>query len=337
MTTLSSPAMRAVQAFRSVLPPHLPLNVDVGDGVIVVAGSPLSLHWVGEGWPSDVRRALREGIEVDVMAARAFSEGARQILRERGLGWVDETGAAEIAKGLLVVSRSGDPEAGRRPRSRAWTPAVVAVSEAVLAGVPAKVKDVAMATGLSNGACGNALRLLAEEGFLDQETARGPNSGRRLADPERLLDAYAASDMESSRKLAIEVGVHWSDAVEGAIEVGRRLDDHEVKWAVTGGVAAHILAPHLTTVPTADFLVEATTTAHLERIVRSLDLEPMTGGRLILRPFAARVSVRLAQRVEGLCIAPWPRVYADLLTRGVRGREAAEHLREVMGDPGTDP
>jgi len=41
---------------------------------------------------------------------------------------------------------------------------------------------------------------------------------------------------------------------------------------------------------------------------------------------------RLATRVDGLMVAPWPRVFADVRTVGVRGEEAAEHLREAMHD-----
>ena len=39
---------------------------------------------------------------------------------------------------------------------------------------------------------------------------------------------------------------------------------------------------------------------------------------------------RLATTVDGLMVAPWPRVFADVRTVGIRGEEAAEHLREAM-------
>ena len=93
-----------------------------------------------------------------------------------------------------------------------------------------------------------------------------------------------------------------------------------------------MLAPHLTTVPSADLYVDAPTAPQLDRVAERLGLNAMEGGRLVLRPFPAEVTNRLSQRDNGLCIAPWPRVYADLLPRGVRGQEAAEHLREVMSD-----
>lgn len=332
MNPSSRPAARAADALRSVLPVHVPVEVTESPYLAVIAGTPLSLQWVGEGWPSDVRRAIEAGPEADVFAARAFSEGARQILRDRGIGWVDETGAAEIAKDRLVVSRTGNPDARLRARSRGWTASVVAVAEAILVAVPAKVKDIVDATGLSNGACGDALRFLTEEGFLVGDVARGPKSSRRLENRDALLDVYAAAAVESLSDVSLELGVLWSDAVEGTIAIGNALEAHGVAWAATGAVAAHVLAPHLTHVPAADIFVDAKTVLELERIGDRIGLRPLKGGRLVVRPFPAQVSRRLAAQIDGIRIVPWPRVYADLLPRGVRGRDAAAHLWEVMRD-----
>ena len=59
-------------------------------------------------------------------------------------------------------------------------------------------------------------------------------------------------------------------------------------------------------------------------------LRPIAGGRLTLRPFPTVTVRRLASEIGGLHVAPWPRVYADLRTFGVRREEAAEHLLEVI-------
>ncbi len=60
------------------------------------------------------------------------------------------------------------------------------------------------------------------------------------------------------------------------------------------------------------------------------DLRPIEGGRLTLRSFPTVAVRELAGEVGGLRVAPWPHVYVDLRRSGVRGEEAAEHLREVV-------
>ena len=80
----------------------------------------------------------------------------------------------------------------------------------------------------------------------------------------------------------------------------------------------------------ADVYVDANTILGLEAAAGAVDLRPIEGGRLTIRPFPSVTARRMATRVDGLMVAPWPRVFADVRTVGVRGEEAAEHLREVM-------
>jgi len=88
----------------------------------VVAGQPLRIHWAGEGNLGDVRAvAARRKALPDVIVARRLSPARRQLLSEAGIGWVDETGAAEIAIGTLVVSRTGRPQPAEGLKG--WTPA----------------------------------------------------------------------------------------------------------------------------------------------------------------------------------------------------------------------
>ncbi len=103
-----------------------------------------------------------------------------------------------------------------------------------------------------------------------------------------------------------------------------------ISWAATGTVAASLLAPYLTTVTSSEIYVEGTTSARLEWMAANAGLEPIEGGRLTLRPFPTVTARRLAGVTNGLRVAPWPRVYADLRVVGVRGEEAAEHLRETF-------
>ena len=103
-----------------------------------------------------------------------------------------------------------------------------------------------------------------------------------------------------------------------------------VEWAVTGAVAAEALAPYLTSVTSAEVYVSADTVLGLEAAAGAAGLKSVEGGRLVLRPFPTRSTDRLATRVGGLRVAPWPRVYVDLGHGGVRGEDAAEHLKEVV-------
>lgn len=328
---------RAIEAFLDVLPRGADIRVEksVGDmsgADVIVGGRPVKVMWVGDGALGDVRRALASwGVAPDVVVARQLSPGARALLSDRGIGWVDETGAAEIAIGSVVVSRTGRPPETIE-RVPGWTPAVVAVAEAMLCRVRGTVADTKQATGLSTGSCTTALRTLTDLGLIEAERARGRGSARNVRDRRALLDAYsnAASTLRPSIKL--EVGVTWRDPIAGLEETGRRWSREDLAWAVTGAAAAGLLAPYLHSVTRTDVYVDTKTMVGLEAAASAVGLQPIKGGRLTLRPFPTSAVDRLAETIDGVRVAPWPRVFVDLLANGVRGEEAAEHLWEVVGD-----
>jgi hypothetical protein len=334
MTTIRGrdPGRRAEDAVRAVLPRAAKVRVgDVDAGVdIVVNGHPFVITWIGDGRLADAKRVVstRRG-RPDIAVARRMSPGARETLAEAGIGWVDETGAAEIAAGTIVISRPGRPPKPSGPPER-WTPSVIAVAEALLCGTKATVAATEEATGLSNGSCTTALRVLTDFGLLEADAGRGRDSARRVADGDRLLDAYASVVEALPPSISLQIGVTWRDTIDGVMQTGARWDKAKVAWAASGAVAATVIAPLLTTVNAADVYVDAETILGLEAAAASAGLRPIEGGRLTLRPFPSVTARRLATRVDGLMVAPWPRVLADVRTIGVRGEEAAEHLREVM-------
>jgi hypothetical protein len=91
-------------------------------------------------------------------------------------------------------------------------------------------------------------------------------------------------------------------------DLGRRWDALGIGSAATGVVPGPVLAPLLTNVTSAVAYVDAATIPALEMVARRVDLEPIERGRLTLRPFPTVSVRRLAQRVDGLRVAPWPRV-----------------------------
>lgn len=325
---------RAEAALRAVLPRSVVIVATTrrdGGADLVVGGLAIEARWVGEGRLADIRSILAEANRHPglVVVARRMSPGARDALSAAAIGWADEAGAAEIALGFLIVSRTGRAEGPPKKVDR-WTPSVVAVAEALLCGTRATVNATTAATGLSTGSCIAALRTLTTRGLLRSDVSRGPASARTVIDRQALLQAYATAAQAQAPKLSLRAGVSWRDMVTGVLELGRKWEAAQLAWAATGTVAATVLAPHLTSVNAAEVFVDANTPAALEAAGALCGLRAMEGGRLLLRPFPTMATRQLSRDVEGLRVAPWPRVYVDLQNVGVRGEEAAEHLREVM-------
>lgn len=333
----TEPRDRVEAALRAVLPDsvHFELAPESHDRRydfdVIIRGKRLRAEWKSRVWMSDAERVVSGPGRPDIVVADRISPGSRQALEEAGIGWVETSGAAEIDADFLVVSRSG-----RQPpikeASGDWTAAVVGVAEAVLAGVKPTVSATHQATGLSVGACTKALRVLADMQFLEAEASRGPTSGRAIADRDALLDAYvaAAHDIESSNSLA--VGVTWRDPIDGLSEIGARWDESGISWVATGLVAAAVVAPLVTSVGTADVYVAASSTPELESAAAAAGLRPIEGGRLVLSQLPTPTTLQMATVIDGLRIAPWPRLVADLRRSGVRGEEAAEQVKEILGD-----
>ena len=323
---------RAEEAVLAVFPRSAKVSTPNRDTAadLTINGQPLTIKWIGEGRLGDALRILgqRRG-RPDIVVARRMSPGARHALSEAGVGWVDETGAAEIAIGSVIVSRTGMPAKPDAGITR-WSPAVMAVAEALLSGVKATVSETHSTTGLSAGSCTNALRFLSDQGLLAAGAKRGRGSGRRLKDENELLSAYAAAVEALPLPPALQVGVTWRDPVAGLIEAGTRWNKGGVTWAATGAVAALVIAPYLTSVTHAAAYVDADSIVGLESVAGKAGLKPIEGGRLTLKPFPTAAVRTLVKKADGLKTAPWPRVYVDLLSEGVRGEEAAEHLLEVI-------
>jgi hypothetical protein len=200
---------RAEETVLAVLPRSVKVRVDKSDARadLIVNGQPLEIQWIGEGTLGNVRRLLADRrVRPAIVVARRMSAGAREALSEEGIGWVDETGAAEIAVGSIIVSRTGRPPTPLE-RPIGWTPAVVAIAEALLCGTRATVSATEATTGLSSGSCTHALRVLTKLGLLEAGAKRGRDSARRISDPDRLLAAAVES---LPVPVSLQVGVHMA-------------------------------------------------------------------------------------------------------------------------------
>lgn len=319
-------------ALLAVLPRDVAVEVADAEGsdvVVLAAGQRLRIRRLTAGWPKQLREALRVPPRPDAVVAPELSPGARRLARTEGIGWFDGTGAAEIAVGTLVVSRSG-----RRLRptgvSLGWRRSHLVVCEALITGCSPTVDAVVRATGLAMSTAGESLRFLQEQEVLSGTADRGRDSGRTVTDPEALLELYAAAASRLRGLVVMAVGALWRDPVRGAARAGHAWDAVGLPWAATGALAAAALAPLQTQVSPVEIYV-GHSYADLRRAANAADLVTMEGGRLLLRPFPqAKEPNLVTEHPSGLKVVPWPRVYADLRITGVRGEEAADHLHEEM-------
>jgi len=323
-------ATRAINALRNVLPRQVSIRSGRKPGEVQINELTVNLAWIGDGWLPDARRLIDiDRARPTIAAARRVSPGAAKALSSAGIGFVDDTGAAEIVLPGLIVSRAG--QAQQSPdRPGRWTRSVLAIAEALLCDVQPTVAAIREATNLSSGSCTNGLRFLTRERLLSAKAKRGRGSGRQMTDPDRLLNAYARAAAAVPLGDSLQVGVAWRDPIVGLRGIGDTWNDEGIEWAATGPLAAALIAPHLSSVSTAHVYVDAASTAGLAAAADVVGLRPIQGGRLRLTTFPTATARRCATVVEDVRLAPWPRIYADLRTAGVRGEEAAEHLREVM-------
>jgi hypothetical protein len=325
---------RMLAAFAAALPQAVRVEVLAfkNQSLVVRLGRQrLVLRWVGRAGVREVHDVLGLRDRPDVIVGSELSFAARAVAGETGLGWVDETGSAEVIAGNIVVSKLSRPDRMSVVRPNKWTPSVIGVAEAILSGTTPTVAAAAEATGHSLSSTAHALATLADMGMLQSEARRGPRSGRKVVDADRLLEEYAQAAAAAQASVSLRCGVVWRDPLGTLKRIGKSWDRAGLGWALTGAIAAAVLAPYLSEIGGGEVYVQAAHGPELLEMASLAGIEPMEGGRLVLRPFPTLASWHLAAETDGLRMAPWPRVYADLRLTGVRGEEAAEHLREVIG------
>jgi hypothetical protein len=82
-----------------------------------------------------------------------------------------------------------------------------------------------------------------------------------------------------------------------------------------------------------EIYVAGKTWSDVRRAALAAGLQEMDG-RLLLRPFPTPGGAELTETIaDGFRSVLWTRAYADLRISGVRGDDAAEHLRQEMTTP----
>jgi hypothetical protein len=256
-----------------------------------------------------------------LLVAPHMPDTVAEVLRERGVDYVDAAGNARLAwDGLLVDVRGrrprGIPVPGNDPSaSRAFTRSGVMVVFALLSwpelsGRP--VREIAAVSGTAVGTVHTVLGALSAAGYLYRS-----GDGRRLNRAGELLDRWAeAYAVTLARKLRL-----GSFALDDTSQLGDLEDALRDRGAQLGGeLAGSRIDPNLRPT-TATFYVEGVPADVVARFRLRRD-EP--DGTVHFRHRFWR------QRSPDAMLVPSPMIYADLVSSGdPRQREHAERIRGV--------
>lgn len=298
----------------------------------------IGVLWAGEGWPSDVRRAVgdvRKWNRADVLVAKRLSPASLAWLREIDANWLDGTGLARIVAptGLLVLREPTEQPVGnlRSEKRFSWTDVRKDVAEVILARrIVPRAAEIAQVTGWSAIAVAKALSSFDAGGWTTKTGARrGPGAQRHLESPQRLLDAWADA-ISTEKRDAILGHASFNDA---STFLNERLAVHLRKvgrWAASGWIGAHLVAPYVTSVPTLQLYVDPNVfDASLLGLLAAAQVRVVTEGARI-EFWRARPVVLSEAKEYPTPLVSIPRLYADLNRLGGRAVEAAQAVRKQL-------
>lgn len=297
----------------------------------------LTVYYAGEGWPSEVRRALERIPDPwptgHVVVARRLSPGALADLDLRDANWADEAGNVHIVvpPALVVIKRVVKP-AGRSEPGFSWSRSAIAIAEHILEH-PRRQYDIpglSRALGWSASQLSNVLNGFVAKGWMSRSgPARGRGIRWEVADAGPLLDSWAAH-VAQNRPGSVRGHRLLIDPLDVLRSVfAPRLSLKGGWWALSGWAALQIVAPFIDMVPALQiYLPRDRIDLEMEDIFRSCGVRPVKEGANV-EVFTADVLFR-TRRQEDLPIVNNVRLYADLLALGGRAVEAAEHVRETQ-------
>lgn len=263
-----------------------------------------------------------------LIAAETTAE-ARQILAERGIGFIDGLQNVHVElPGLMfhIEGRKGQPTAGRKlPPTRLKGKAGVAAQALLLQPARAwAVRELAEEASVAVGLAHRVLARLEAEGLLTVEGA-GPRRVRRLANPAALLDLWAEEQTDRTRRT---FGYLLAQTPRQLIDrLGENFELNGIDYALTGAAGANLIAPFVTASPVVEVWVDAT--AADDELLRGTGAEPVTEGQnVVFLQEKDNLPLAFREQEGDLWVANRFRLYLDLRRDPRRGREQADHLRQ---------
>ncbi|MFD2274627.1 hypothetical protein ACFS07_35600 [Undibacterium arcticum] len=250
----------------------------------------LAVEMLRQGYPRDIRNAIWQLEEyrlsvkdalrpIPIVVAEFLSAGAREILRERNIGFFDASGSLFLRHKhwLINIDRPAKPARPRRAAAL-FTGAREQVVHALLQSHHRWLTGIEIASLAETSPYTVSLTMQELERLeMVESEGSGKNLRRRLTQPSELFfDAWIVA--WSARK---ETKTRWYSytpnpktlllTLTEKLRTGKKLAD----WSFTGPAAANVLAPLLTNVETAEVIVPPGKT---HRYAEALGLERVDKG-----------------------------------------------------------
>ena len=275
-------------------------------------------------------RHKRPGDEaIPLLAAEALSPGAKELLREEGVGYFDTGGSLYIpARGAFFYIDRPVPKTFERSVRSLYTGKRSHVLHALLVerGKWWNVKELAALAQVSPATASETLSELERFDWVISR-GRGPAKERYLAKPGVLLDTW--SQQTSSRRPHAERRYYVpATAPEALMERLTQLSAaHETECVMTQEAAAQRYAPFLSAISRVTCRLMPGHAA--EAVLSALGAKGVSeGANLHVIDTASLGAFLFKERVGGIWLASPIQVYLDLLRGSGRAREMAEHLRQ---------
>ena len=314
-----------------------PASLDPGvDALVMFAGTeaPVAIEFkaranAATAWHLANVARHRPELPLVLIAAETTTD-ARRILSEHGIAFIDGLGNAQLElPGLLLrITGTGRPTRAPAPSRLSGKAGLVAQALLLDPERARRIKDIAEQTAVSSGLVHRVLARLEVEGIVSTNGA-GPHRTRHVTDPAALLDLWAEENVDKPVRTR---GYLLAQTPQHVVkQLGEGLNDARIDYALTGGAAASIIAPFVTTITVTEVWGAAATDP--QEFFDHTTATPVTEGHNVTFLQASTdAPLAFRQQSGGLWIVNRFRLYTDLRRDKRRGIEQADHLRrEVIG------
>lgn len=277
-----------------------------------------------------LKAASPADVLVPLLAAESISNGARELLREEGVGYFDTGGSLYIpAHGAYVFIDKPAPPALARVVRSLFTGRRSQVLHAMLhaPGEWLGVKQLAERASASSATTSETLSALERFDWIASR-GQGPAKERRLREPGALLDAWAKQVATLRSPPMRRYFVPNADTDRIVARLHDACERVGLQYALTYESAAQRYASFITHVSQVRCLLPRS--LHADAAIEALGARAVSeGANLVVTEAKLPGDFLFRERVDDVWLASPILVYLDLLRGEGRSKEMAEHLRRT--------